>query len=109
MPRIHLTNDQKAQLVGFLNREHDFSIALKCMAERCIVPTATGTYELLRNDYEWLVRVRETVKFSKDDPDLSEQDIETLVDVARANSYSDRKAFWGSIIDSIGPLGDNGE
>jgi len=102
MPRITLTNDQKAQLVGWLNREHDFAMSIRAMAERVIVPGATGSLELIRNDYEWVYRVRETIKQSREgNPELSEQDLDTLVDVARANTYADRVDFWRGIIAAI--------
>ncbi len=101
--KIPLTSDQKAQLVGFLNYEHDHGIAIRSIARQAIIPGATGTLELISRDYEWLVRVRETVKSARErDPDLSTDDLDTLEDVARANIYRDREDFWNSIIDSIG-------
>lgn len=106
MPTIILTSNQKAQLVGWLNREHDYSLSIKSMAERCILPGATGTLELIRENYEWIIRVRETIKQSRNtDTELSEQDLETLMEVARANTYSDRAELWKSVITSINEVG----
>jgi len=106
MSIIELNNDQKAQLVGWLNRENDFLLSMKAMGERCVVPGATGTLELVRNDYEWVQRVRKAVKMTPTSTcqgvDLSEQDIETLVDIARANRYADRDSFWTGIVRSCG-------
>ena len=101
--KIPLTSDQKAQLVGFLNYEHDHGIALRSIARQAIIPGATGTLELICRDYEWIVRVREIVKMSRgNDPDLSCDDLDTLEEVARANYYRDREKFWSSIVDSVG-------
>jgi len=105
MPKIPLTSEQKAQLVGFLNREHDHGIALRSLARQVIIPGATGSLELISNDYEWIVRVRETIKKSREDqPDLSLSDVETLEVIARSNVYRDREDFWNSIVDTIGSL-----
>lgn len=101
--KIPLTSDQKAQLVGFLNYEHDYGIAIRSMARQAIIPGAVGTLELISRDYEWIVRVRETVKSARErDPDLSADDLDTLEEVARANIYRDREEFWNSIVNSIG-------
>lgn len=102
MPIVNLTNDQKAQLVGWLNRENDFLLSMKSMGERCIIPRATGTLELVSNDYEWIQRVRRSIKESTEGVDVSEQDIETLVEIARSNKYSDRETFWRGIVEQCG-------
>jgi len=99
---IPLASDQKAQLVGWVNREKDFMMSIRAMAERIIMPRATGTLELIKNDYEWLERVKESVKESGDGPvDLGESDVETLVEIARANNYADRREFWRSIVETV--------
>lgn len=103
MPKIPLTSKQKAQLVGFLNWEHDRSIAIRALAREAHIPRATGTLELVFRDYEWIVRVRGIVKNAREyDPDLSTDDLDTLEDIARANEFRDREEFWNSIIESIG-------
>ncbi len=102
MSLIPLASDQKAQLVGWVNREKDFMMSIRAMAERIIMPRATGTLELIKNDYEWLERVKESVKESGDGPvDLGESDVETLVEIARANNYADRREFWRSIVETV--------
>lgn len=103
MPNVNFTNDQKAQLVGWLNRENDYMMSIKAMAERVVVPGATGTIELIRNDFDWVRRVRDAIRGERDKEvvDLSAADLETLVDVARANHYANRVEFWQSVIDSV--------
>ena len=103
MPKIPLTSEQKAQLVGFLNYEHDHGIATRSIARQSVIPRATGTLEMISNDYEFIIRVRDTVRKARDeDPDLSLIDMETLELIARANDYRDREIFWDSIVESIG-------
>ncbi|MEK0326655.1 MAG: hypothetical protein QQN63_13235 [Nitrosopumilus sp.] len=100
---ITLTNDQKAQLVGWLHREKDHSLSIVAMSERVIIPRATGTLELIRNDYEWILRVKDAIRESGNESvDLSNDDIETLILVARSNNYADRREFWKGIISAIG-------
>jgi len=105
MPKIPLTSEQKAQLVGFLNYEHDHAIATRSIARQSVIPRSTGTLEMISNDYEFIIRVRDTVRKSRDDdPDLSLIDMETLELIARANEYRDREIFWDSIVESIGKV-----
>lgn len=102
MTLIALSSNQKAQLVGWVNREKDFMMSIRAMSERIITPRATGTLELIKNDYEWLERIKLSVKESGDGPvDLAESDVETLVEVARANNYADRREFWRSVIETV--------
>lgn len=108
MPKLPLSNDQKAQIVGFLNREHDHGIAIRSIARDAIIPGAMGTLELISSDYEWILRVRETIRKSReDDPELSHSDIETLEIIARANPYKDREVLWTGVIDAIGRSSNN--
>lgn len=103
MPYLPLLGDQKAQIVGFLNREHDHGIALRSIARDAIIPGAMGSLELISSDYEWILRVRETIRKSRDtDPELSVVDIEILEIIARANPYKDRDELWTGVIDAIG-------
>ncbi len=103
MPNLPLTSEQKAQLVGFLNREHDHGIAMRSIARDAIIPGAMGSLEMISSDYEWILRVRETIRKSREvDPELSLSDIETLEIIARANPYKDRDELWSGVIDAIG-------
>ena len=103
MPIIHFTEVQKAQLVGWLNREKDYMLSVKSMAEKIILPGVTGTLELIRNDFDFVMRVRAAfhTKNRAEPVEMSVQDGETLVDVARANPYANREHFWRSIIDAV--------
>lgn len=101
MPYVTLTNEKKAQLVGWLNREKDFLLSIKAMAERIMVPDATGTLELIRRDLEFVIRVRTAIRGAEDPVDLTDDDIEALVTVARKNTYDNRAVFWRSIIESL--------
>ena len=102
MPTINFSDDQKSQLVGWLNREKDHMLSVKSMADKIILPGVTGTLELIKQDLEFVIRVRTAIRtVERDDPvELSIQDCETLVDVGRANNYSNRDEFWKSIIAS---------
>lgn len=103
MPTINFTDDQKSQLVGWLNREKDHLLSVKSMAEKVIVPAVTGTLELIKNDLEFVVRVRTAIRtVERTDPvEMSFQDCEILVDVARANTYANREEFWTGIIVAV--------
>jgi hypothetical protein len=103
MPNVNLTSDQKAQLVGWLNREKDHLLSVKSMAEKIQVPKVTGTLELIRNDLEFVVRVRAAIRETDDNTpvEISTADSETLVDVARDNTYANREEFWKGVIDAV--------
>lgn len=100
---VSFTDDQKSQLVGWLNREKDHLLSIKSMAEKIILPGVTGTLELIKQDLDFVVRVRTAIRtVDRDAPiDLSLQDREALVDVARSNTYANRESFWKGIIDAI--------
>ena len=102
MPQLTLTNDQKAQLVGWLNREKDFLLSIKAMAERIVIPSVTQTLELIKRDLEFVIRLRTAIRES-DTPavEISDLDSETLVDVARSNNYVNRDEFWRSIVAAV--------
>lgn len=111
MPQITFTDDQKRQLVGWLNNEKDYLLSATTMSERILIPRVTGTLELLLSDLEFVRRLRRTIKgydengvptrAPDDKVELSYQDTETLVDIARSNRYENREVFWRSIIESI--------
>ena len=102
MPQLSLIPDQKAQLVGWLNREKDYLLSIRSMASQIIVPDVTGTLELIKRDLEFIVRVRSAVRDQEDDQlvELSDEDTDTLIDVGRNNKYSNRDVFWKGIIEA---------
>lgn len=99
MPQVYLSNEQKAQLVGWLNREKDHLLSIVSMAERIIIPGATGTLELAKNDLEFASRLRLSLRNRESSIiSLSDDDAETLVQVARANKLEERDAFWSGVV-----------
>lgn len=102
MPQLTLAPDQKAQLKGWLNREKDYLLSIKSMAQQIIVPSVTDTLELIKRDFEFIFRVREAVPPEGDDSpiELADEDLETLIDVARSNRYANRDVFWRGIIEA---------
>lgn len=101
MPQVTLSNEQKAQLIGWLNREKDYLLSIDSMALRIIIPRATGTSDFIKNDLDFAIRLRSTLRGQDPTTELSVQDAETLVDVARANDYSNRAEFWKSIVSAV--------
>jgi hypothetical protein len=71
------------------------------MAERVMIPASTGTLELIKRDLEFAIRLRGSIRGLEDAIEMSDQDVETLLDVARANTYDNRAVFWKSIIDTL--------
>ena len=101
MPKIQLTNDLKAQLIGWLNREKDHLLSIKAMAERIIIPGVTGSLNLIQADLDYVVRLRRLLREHDLEIDLSPEDTETLVDIAVANQYENRRGFWGAVKEAI--------
>ena len=104
MPLLNFTQDQKSQLAGWLNREKDFMLSVRSMASQILIPDITGTLELIKQDFEFIIRVREAIRDTHDDEpiEISEQDIETLIDIGRGNKYANRAEFWKGIIEVAG-------
>ena len=108
MPQILLTTDQRAQLGGFLNREKDFLMSISAMADRIVTPGVTGTIELIRNDYEFVERLRKSLRNVRSGNPalaeivyLSEADLDTLANIDASNKFADRAPFWRSITEAV--------
>lgn len=97
MPQITLTNEQKAQLVGWLNWEKDHLLSIVSMSKQIILPKVSGTLELAKNDLDFLVRLRNNLRNTDLTIDFNVQDIEILSDVAGQNPYANRREFWTGI------------
>lgn len=97
MPQIRFTNDQKAQLIGWLNREKDHLLSMNSMADRIIIPRVTGALSCIKGDLDFVTRLRSALRGSNESTELSVQDSESLMAVAQANEYDDRIDFWKSI------------
>jgi len=102
MPNVTLTSDLKAQLIGWLNREKDYLLSIASMGEAVILPGVTGTLECIKNDLEYVNRLRRVLRENELSVDLTTEDIEVLADVARANRYENRREFWGEITKVLG-------
>ena len=101
MPLVDLTDAQKAQIIGWLHREKDYLLSIKSMAERVLTPRTTGTLELARNDYDFVVRLLDAIYHREGPVELSDSDCETLDDIAQANPYPDRAMFWRGVSDAV--------
>jgi hypothetical protein len=98
---LPFTKAQKAQLGGWINRENDHLLSLRALSREILIPEITGTLELIQNDLEFTVRVRDAIRgTTNDDPiEISESDIETLIDIGRGNKYPNRVEFWKSVVE----------
>ena len=97
MTQITLTNDQKAQLMGWLKREKDYLLSIVSMSERILLPRVSGALEFVKNDLDYVSRLRDTLRNSGLELELTIEDIEILADVAAKNPYDNRRDFWTSI------------
>lgn len=97
MTQITLTNDQKAQLIGWLNREKDYLLSIVAMSDRILLPRVSGGLDVVKNDLDYVTRLRETLRNSDLELELTIEDIEILSDVAAKNPYPNRRDFWTSI------------
>lgn len=109
MPKFVLTHSQKAQLVSWLNREKDYLLSCRSIAQQILTPRVTGTLELISNDLDFVTRVREEVK--DEDPSLgpmpvllSDDDIQAIIDIGHANTYPKLQSFWNEIIEVLGAV-----
>ena len=102
MPQVTLTSDQKAQLIGWLNREKDHLLSILAMADRIVVRRVTGLMDIIKLDYDFVTRLRSTLRGDELEVDHPVQDITILLDVANANHYADKKALWKGIAEAIG-------
>ncbi len=101
MPTVQLTSELKAQLIGWLNREKDYLLSIDAIAKRIIIPSVTGTLKLIETDLDYVLRLRRSLREQELDVELSVEDIETLVDVALANQYENRKGFWKAVRQAV--------
>jgi hypothetical protein len=101
MPQFTFSTEQKAQMIGWLNREKDHLLSITSMAERIILPRVSGTLDCARNDLECVNRLRSTFRDDTLEIELSDQDVETLIDIASTNQYADRVSFWKSITKTL--------
>lgn len=98
MPSINLSSDLKAQLIGWLHREKDSLLSIVAIAERIVIPGVTGTLDLARTDLDFVMRVRSAIRGMDTPVDLSPQDLETLLDIARSNVFPERAGFWTEVV-----------
>jgi len=101
MPQIRLTNDQKAQLMGWLRREKDHLLSIDAMAERILIPHITGSLDCIKSDLEFATHLRASIRGEDEVVDLTDQDVENLVDIAAKNQFENKVEFWKSIVKSI--------
>jgi len=98
---MNLTSAQKAQLIGWLNREKDYLLSVLFVSEKLIVPRVRGTLDCIWNDLSFVTRLRTLVRASTDTILLDQADAETLLDVAQSNQFEDRREFWEGIAKAL--------
>ena len=101
MPQITLTNDQKAQLIGWLNREKDQLLSIVAICERIVTPRRTGTLDCAQNDLDSVINLRLKLRGGELTTEITEEEQDMLVDASHANRYADKAAFWRGIEEAI--------
>lgn len=101
MPTITLSNDLKAQLIGWLNREKDFLLSIDSMAERIITLRRTGTLDCIKADLDAVTKLRLTLRGPDVESEITEEEADMLIDAAELNPYNNRIQFWDTIKKAI--------
>jgi hypothetical protein len=97
MAQVTFTSEQKAQLIGWLNREKDYLLSCNAMAGNIIITEISGSLECLRNDLDFVMRLKQALRGESLNVEIDEQDKANLILVADANRYANREALWKSV------------
>lgn len=101
MPTLNFTPPQRAQLIGWLNREKDFLISLDSLSRRILIPKTTGSDEMIARDLDIARSLRSKIASHGETVELTEDECEILVMAAEFNSVDDRKEMWEEVIKVI--------
>lgn len=93
---VDMTVDQKRQLAGWLMREKDYLLSIRALARTILLPSVTGSEEMISSDLEMVNRMRYALR-PEGSPDFQEEDMQTVVEVADRNRFQDKEAFWNEI------------
>lgn len=100
MIELPITDDQRAQLIGWVNREKDHLLSIVAMGERIITTKVTGSLDASRTDLHFLTNLR-SAAYAQGGLRLTPEDVELLSDIAGANKFPNRERFWREIQDVI--------
>lgn len=99
MPKVALTPMQRVELSKWINREKDYTLSIKSMAEKIHTLRVRSTLDLIKDDYELINHIRGAIK--ADSPDLSHDAIALLTNVAASNRFPEEEPFWRSLADTL--------
>jgi len=97
MPTINFTDAQRAQLIGWLNREKDFLLSIESLSRRVLLPKATGSISLIGADLQLCIDLRDKLRSSEELVVLTDDECEALLAVAESNEYEDRRELWEGV------------
>ncbi len=98
---VSLNLTQKKMLGGWLTREKDHLMSIRALARTIVIPAATGSLEVISNDYDMVERLRFALR-TDGSPDFLEEDVMTLIDIASSNRFADREEFWAEMKTVLG-------
>ncbi len=91
-----MNENQKRQLAGWLRWEKDYLLSIRSMARCILIPTVSGSLEIISNDLDVANRMRFALR-PDGDPDFLREDCETVLEVANHNRYPDKAEFWNEM------------
>ncbi len=93
---IYLTEALQRQMAGWLIWEKDHLLSIRSMSRNILIPTVTGSLEIISNDLEMANRMRFALR-PDGNPDFQEEDCQTVLEIASNNRYEDKVEFWNAM------------
>ena len=94
---VPLMVEQRRQLSAWLMREKDHIISMRALGRSILIPSVTGSLDIVSNDLEMVNRMRFALRKITEDPDFLEEDLQTVIEVAEKNKFEDKEQFWSEI------------
>jgi len=96
MITVTITDSCRRQLMGWIIREVDHLRSIKAMAKDILIPQHTQLLLDAETDLELAVRLKQD--FHGDGLiNISTEDAETLLEIAKSNRYEDKAELWNEV------------
>lgn len=97
MLAIEFTDEERAMLGGWLTREMGHLRCIRVLLRDVVMPRVTGTEEAIKDDFDYINRIKSSIREKEAVTYLDDEDAEQLLAIAQANRYDDRATFWKAI------------
>ncbi len=97
MLAITFTQEERAMLGGWIGRERGYLLSCKVLSGYAVIPGVTGTADSIDNDLDFINRIRSSIRDQEKVTMLSGEDADWLLQMAQANRFPDKAAFWNAV------------